>query len=67
MRDYMRKLLAVIGEPGTGKTTLFRKFMEDYSWETKEGKVSLSGKWNKEKKDSFNKKVKQTNIKLRLY
>lgn len=32
----MRKLIAVIGEPGTGKTTLFRKFMEGYKWESVE-------------------------------
>lgn len=27
-----RKLIAVGGQPGTGKTTLFRKFMEDKEW-----------------------------------
>jgi broad-specificity NMP kinase len=27
-----RKIVAVGGVPGTGKTTLFRKFMEDKSW-----------------------------------
>ena len=32
----MRKLIAIIGEPGTGKTTLFRKFMEPFSWEKQE-------------------------------
>ena len=32
----MRKILCLIGEPGTGKTTLFRKFMEKYSWEKRE-------------------------------
>ena len=26
----MRKIVSVIGEPGTGKTTLFRKFIEKY-------------------------------------
>lgn len=29
----MRKIVAVGGVPGTGKTTLFRKFMEDREWE----------------------------------
>lgn len=28
----VRKLIAVGGQPGTGKTTLFRKFMEDKDW-----------------------------------
>lgn len=28
----VRKLIAVGGQPGTGKTTLFRKFMEDKEW-----------------------------------
>lgn len=32
----MRNVLAVCGEPGTGKTTLFRKFMENYSWEPRQ-------------------------------
>jgi broad-specificity NMP kinase len=27
-----RKIIAVGGSPGTGKTTLFRKFMEDKTW-----------------------------------
>jgi len=29
----MRRILGLIGEPGTGKTTLFRKFIEQYNWE----------------------------------
>lgn len=29
----MRKIIAVAGQPGTGKTTLFREFMKDYKWE----------------------------------
>jgi len=37
----MRKLIAVGGSPGTGKTTLFRKFMEDYNWVTVEPKKML--------------------------
>ena len=28
----MRKIIAVGGSPGTGKTTLFRKFMEGKTW-----------------------------------
>jgi GTPase SAR1 family protein len=27
-----RKIIAVGGQPGTGKTTLFRKFMENKQW-----------------------------------
>lgn len=32
----MRKILAVIGRPGTGKSTLFRKFMEGREWESQQ-------------------------------
>ena len=32
----MRKILAVIGRPGTGKTTLFREFIKTNEWERKE-------------------------------
>ena len=32
MEPKVRKLIAVGGQPGTGKTTLFRKFMEDKKW-----------------------------------
>jgi broad-specificity NMP kinase len=32
----MRKILAVIGRPGVGKTTLFKKFIEDKEWEKQE-------------------------------
>ena len=28
-----RKIIAVGGQPGTGKTTLFRKYMEDKTWQ----------------------------------
>lgn len=37
----MRKIVAVGGSPGTGKTTLFRKFMESHSWEKVEPKKML--------------------------
>jgi broad-specificity NMP kinase len=36
-----RKLLAVGGQPGTGKTTLFRNFMEAHEWEKVEPKKML--------------------------
>lgn len=36
-----RKILAVAGVPGTGKTTLFKKFMEQYEWEKKYDEVKL--------------------------
>ncbi len=29
----MRNVIALVGEPGTGKTTLFRRFIEQYNWE----------------------------------
>lgn len=32
----MRKILAVIGRPGVGKTTLFKNFIESKNWENKE-------------------------------
>lgn len=37
----MRKIVAVGGSPGTGKTTLFRKFMETKTWEKVEPKKML--------------------------
>lgn len=44
----MRKLIAVGGQPGTGKTTLFRKFMEKYTWEKVEPKKMLPALYCKE-------------------
>lgn len=44
----MRKLIAVGGQPGTGKTTLFRKFMEGYTWEKVEPKKMLPALYCKE-------------------
>jgi hypothetical protein len=32
----MRKIVAISGEPGTGKTTLMRKFIDQYFWEKRE-------------------------------
>lgn len=44
----MRKIIAVGGSPGTGKTTLFRKFMERYEWEKVEPKKMLPALYCKE-------------------
>jgi broad-specificity NMP kinase len=44
----MRKIVAVGGSPGTGKTTLFRKFMESYTWEKVEPKKMLSAMYCKD-------------------
>ena len=44
----MRKLIAVGGSPGTGKTTLFRKFMEKFEWEKVEPKKLLPALYCKE-------------------
>lgn len=44
----MRKLIAVGGQPGTGKTTLFRKFMEGKTWERVEPKKMLPALYCKE-------------------
>lgn len=48
MRLAMRKIIAVGGQPGTGKTTLFRKFMEGKSWEKVEPKKMLPALYSKE-------------------
>lgn len=44
----MRKIVAVGGVPGTGKTTLFRKFMEAHTWEKVEPKKMLPALYCKE-------------------
>jgi broad-specificity NMP kinase len=44
----MRKIVAVGGSPGTGKTTLFRKFMENKEWEFVEPMKMLPALYNKE-------------------
>jgi broad-specificity NMP kinase len=44
----MRKIVAVGGSPGTGKTTLFRKFMESHTWERVEPKKMLSAMYCKD-------------------
>jgi broad-specificity NMP kinase len=43
-----RKLIAVGGVPGTGKTTLFRKFMEDKKWIEVEPAKLVSAMYNEE-------------------
>jgi broad-specificity NMP kinase len=45
----MRKLIAVGGSPGTGKTTLFRKFMEDKKWIECEPAKLVSAMYNEER------------------
>ena len=44
----MRKIIAVGGSPGTGKTTLFRKFMENHEWVKVEPKKMLPALFCKE-------------------
>jgi broad-specificity NMP kinase len=41
-----RKLIAVGGQPGTGKTTLFRKFMENKTWIETEPAKLVSAMYN---------------------
>jgi pantothenate kinase len=43
-----RKIIAVGGSPGTGKTTLFRKFMEDKKWIECEPAKLVSAMYNEE-------------------
>jgi broad-specificity NMP kinase len=45
----MRKIIAIGGEPGTGKTTLVRKFMEQLSWEAVEPVKLVSAMYCKDK------------------
>lgn len=44
----MRKIIAVAGQPGTGKTTLFREFMKNHEWEKVEPKKMLPALYCKE-------------------
>lgn len=44
-----RKLIAVGGSPGTGKTTLFRKYMEDKDWIQVEPAKLVSALYNVQK------------------
>ena len=44
----MRKVIAVGGVPGTGKTSLFRKFISNYTWERVEPVKLLSSMYCKE-------------------
>lgn len=44
----MKKIIAVGGRPGTGKTTLFRKFIEQYEWDKVEPKKLVPALYNKE-------------------
>jgi len=44
-----RKIIAVGGSPGTGKTTLFRKFMEDKQWIATEPAKLVSASYNTER------------------
>ena len=45
----VRKIIAVGGSPGTGKTTLFRKFMEDKQWIGTEPAKLVSASYNTER------------------
>lgn len=44
----MRQIIAIGGQPGSGKTTLMREFMKSYSWENVEPKKTVSGMYCKE-------------------
>jgi broad-specificity NMP kinase len=44
----MKKIVAVGGRPGTGKTTLFRKFMEQLEWEKVEPLKMMPALYNKQ-------------------
>jgi broad-specificity NMP kinase len=45
----VRKIVAVGGQPGTGKTTLFRKYMEDKEWVKCEPAKLVSAMYNAER------------------
>lgn len=45
----VRKIIAVGGSPGTGKTTLFRKFMEDKQWISTEPAKLVTASYNTER------------------
>jgi broad-specificity NMP kinase len=45
----IRKIIAVGGQPGTGKTTLFRKYMEDKQWISTEPAKLVSASYNTER------------------
>lgn len=45
----IRKIIAVGGQPGTGKTTLFRKYMEDKQWISTEPAKLVSASYNVER------------------
>ena len=47
--NKVRKIIAVGGQPGTGKTTLFRKFMEEKQWIQCEPAKLVSAMYNTEK------------------
>lgn len=44
----MRKILAVIGRPGSGKTSLFREFLKDKIWEDQQLVKLIPSMYNKE-------------------
>lgn len=45
----IRKIIAVGGQPGTGKTTLFRKYMEDKQWISTEPAKLVTASYNTER------------------
>ncbi len=47
--NKVRKIIAVGGQPGTGKTTLFRKYMEDKQWISTEPAKLVAASYNVER------------------